>query len=166
MSVTTISDGCYVQSHCVIYAGATLGERVICTDYCSVDTDAVIGHDSKLQYRASIHSRVIVGAGCRIGGFLCDDTRVGDRTSFYGETVHSYDHHGGDSDVSAPIIDSDVIVGFGAVLIGGIKIGQGAYIGAGAVVTQDVPVGAIVVGANRVSTRQDWPGKMSRRLPG
>lgn len=44
------------------------------------------------------------------------------------------------------IIEDDVWLGFGAIVLDGVRIGKGAVIGAGAVVTQDIPDGAIAVG--------------------
>lgn len=46
----------------------------------------------------------------------------------------------------APTIGSHVLIGCGAKLIGPITIGDGARIGANAVVLNDVPAGATVVG--------------------
>jgi acetyltransferase-like isoleucine patch superfamily enzyme/putative methionine-R-sulfoxide reductase with GAF domain len=43
-------------------------------------------------------------------------------------------------------IDDDAWLGFGVIVLDGVRIGKGAVIGAGAVVTQDVPNGAIAVG--------------------
>jgi serine acetyltransferase len=51
-----------------------------------------------------------------------------------------------DSDSEAPILGDYVDVGAGAILLGGIKIGARAKIGAGAIVTRDVPPGAICRG--------------------
>ena len=49
--------------------------------------------------------------------------------------------------VSSPVrIEDDVWVGIGAILLKGVVIGAGARIGAGAVVTRDVPAGATVEG--------------------
>lgn len=45
----------------------------------------------------------------------------------------------------APVIGDDVFIGAGAKLIGGIRIGNGVKIGAGCVVTEDIPDGATVV---------------------
>lgn len=44
------------------------------------------------------------------------------------------------------IIDDDVWIGLGAIIMPGVKIGKGAVIGAGSVVTKDIPAYAIVYG--------------------
>lgn len=45
------------------------------------------------------------------------------------------------------VIDDDVWLGYGVIVLDGVRVGKGAVIGAGAVVTQDIPDGAIAVGA-------------------
>jgi len=45
------------------------------------------------------------------------------------------------------IIDDDALLGYGVIVLSGVRIGKGAVIGAGSVVTRDVPDGAIAVGA-------------------
>jgi serine O-acetyltransferase len=50
----------------------------------------------------------------------------------------------------APHIEDGVYIGAGAKILGAIRIGRGATVGANAVVTKDVPAGATVVGANRI----------------
>lgn len=44
------------------------------------------------------------------------------------------------------VIDDDVIIGIGATVLKGVHVGRRARIGAGAVVTHDVPAGAVVIG--------------------
>jgi acetyltransferase-like isoleucine patch superfamily enzyme len=55
------------------------------------------------------------------------------------------------------IIEDNVWLGFGVIVLSGVRIGKGAVIGAGAVVTGDVPAGAIAVGmpARVVRMRRD-----------
>ncbi|MGH8641296.1 MAG: hypothetical protein ACRET6_06270 [Burkholderiales bacterium] len=50
----------------------------------------------------------------------------------------------------APVIGDDVYIGAGAKVLGAIRVGRGAVIGANAVVTRDVPPHCTVVGANRI----------------
>ena len=60
--------------------------------------------------------------------------------------------------VSRPVvIEDDVWIGIGAIVLKGVQIGKGARIGAGAVVTSNVPAGAVVIGnpARRVERTGD-----------
>jgi serine O-acetyltransferase len=54
------------------------------------------------------------------------------------------------TDNQAPVIEDDVFIGAGAKVVGGVRLGRGARIGANAVVTRDVPAGATVVGYNQL----------------
>ncbi len=45
------------------------------------------------------------------------------------------------------VVDDDALLGFGVIVLDGVRIGKGAVIGAGAVVTSDIPDGAVAVGA-------------------
>jgi acetyltransferase-like isoleucine patch superfamily enzyme len=49
--------------------------------------------------------------------------------------------------VRGPVIRRGARVGGGAVLLPGIEIGEEAFVGAGAVVTRDVPAGTLVIGS-------------------
>lgn len=58
---------------------------------------------------------------------------------------------GGRPDINeAPIIEDHVYIGAGARVLGKVRVGHHAIIGANAVITRDVPPGATVVGANRI----------------
>lgn len=54
----------------------------------------------------------------------------------------------------APVIGDDVSIGAGARVLGDVRIGNGAIIGANAVITRDIPPGATVVGADRIVSIQ------------
>jgi len=49
-----------------------------------------------------------------------------------------------------PVIEDGVYLGAGCKVLGKVVVGRGAIVGANAVVTKDVPAGAVVVGANRI----------------
>jgi serine acetyltransferase/thymidylate kinase len=55
----------------------------------------------------------------------------------------------------APVIEDDVYIGAGAKVLGAVRVGRGAVIGANAVITRDVAPYCTVVGANRVVRRGD-----------
>lgn len=56
--------------------------------------------------------------------------------------------------VEVPIIEDDVFIGSGAKILGDVRIGRGAQIGANAVVLQSVPAGAVVAGVPARIIRQ------------
>jgi serine O-acetyltransferase len=58
---------------------------------------------------------------------------------------------------ASPILGSDVFIGAGAKVIGGVTVGDGARVGANAVVVHDVPAGATVVGIPARVVRQRTP---------
>lgn len=53
---------------------------------------------------------------------------------------------GKDSSRQGPVIGDDVVVSAGAIVLGGITLGNGSHVGAGAVVIRDVPAGMVAVG--------------------
>ncbi len=123
-----------------------------------------------------------IGRDCVLVGavFMCADAiSVGDRVVIsYNVTIADSDFHpidpaerrldaianapGGNRSRrptirTAPVvIEDDVHVGIGAIVLKGVRIGTGARIGAGAVVTHDVPPGGFVQGNPAVASKDAW----------
>lgn len=92
-----------------------------------------IGNDVSLGVGVNfIHPMAVV-----LGG----DARIGARVRFMGSNTV-----GTARDNGYPVIEDDVMVGAGARILGPIRVGRGAIIGANAVVLHDVPAGAVVTG--------------------
>jgi serine O-acetyltransferase len=53
-------------------------------------------------------------------------------------------------DARSPVIEDNVFIGPGAKILGAVRVGRGATVGANAVVTRDVPSHCTVVGTNRI----------------
>jgi serine O-acetyltransferase len=82
------------------------------------------------------------GLGCVIH----PRTEIGDNTKIYQNvTIGGNGRKNGENGV--PVIGCDVFIGAGAVLVGPIRVGDGAVIGANTVVTRDVPAGFVIGGS-------------------
>ncbi|HEX5538827.1 MAG TPA: serine acetyltransferase [Methylophilaceae bacterium] len=99
-----------------------------CDIYCDLDHDKVL---MPHPYGIIIHSRTLIGQRVTI----MQQVTLGGRLPGVNE---------------APVIEDDVYIGAGAKILGNVRIGRQAVIGANAVVTRDVPAGATIVGANRI----------------
>ena len=100
-----------------------------------------IGKDVELGEGVSlVHS-----LGTVIGG----TTKVGKRVRFMGNNTI-----GTAKDNGCPTIEDDVVVGCGARVLGPVRIGAGAIIGANSVVLSDVQPGDVVAGAPAKSVRR------------
>ncbi len=100
----------------------------------------------RLVFSAEIPATCELAEGVQLvhGGLavvIHDHAVVGPRTKIYPGVVLGGRHGRG-----APVIGADVFIGVGAKILGGITIGDGAEIGANAVVITDVPAGALAVG--------------------
>lgn len=92
-----------------------------------------------------VPERVILGSNCRvchgIGLVIHPGVVIGDNVKLHQNTTIGIVNGG-----QPPRLGSNIIIGANSVIIGNIKIGDGAIVGAGAVVTKDVPQNAVVVG--------------------
>ena len=77
-----------------------------------------------------------------------DRTQIGPFTQIYGaDHPRDHDTRRGHLEYGRPVhIGSNVWIGGGAIILPGVTIGDDAIIGAGSIVTRDVPAGATVVG--------------------
>ncbi len=81
------------------------------------------------------------------GIFIHRNALIGSRVTVMQQVTIGNKHP---SDPGAPVIEDNVCIGAGAKILGALRIGHGATVGANAVVTRDVPSHCTVVGANRI----------------
>lgn len=133
--------GAHIGNDCLIGDGANIREGARIGDRCIIGTHVCISYDAELADDVRVQNGTHVTDGCRVGRgtFIgVNVTMMSDRR----RDVVDYVFKGSDP----PIIGERCLIGSGAVLLPGIRIGDGAVIGAGAVVTKDVPAGATVLG--------------------
>lgn len=164
---TVIRENAFVGYHAVVGSGSVLAPGVIVDDYCAIESDVTIGERSLLIYRAQICNEAEIGAGCVIGGFVAERVVVADGVRIFGKVVHS--QHDPTVGWDAPqavepsaILEAGAFVGFDALVIGGVRLGAGAYVCANSVVTRDVPARHIAYGVNKILPFDEWPGILAK----
>jgi UDP-2-acetamido-3-amino-2,3-dideoxy-glucuronate N-acetyltransferase len=117
-----------------ILPGARIGSDCNVCDHVFIENDVIVGD------RVTIKSGVQLWDGLRVG----DDVFIGPNATFSNDKYPRSKQY--QSEVLQTHIGRGASIGGGAAILPGLRIGGRAMVGAGAVVTQDVPARAIVFG--------------------
>ncbi len=136
-----LGEGVVIQSFVNLY-GCRIGDGSVIGPFVEIQRDASIGRRCKVQSHAFVCSGVEIG----------DEVFVGHAVTFVNDkTPHATNDDGEPQDADdwtllPVVVERRASIGSGALVLGGVRIGEGAMVGAGAVVTRDVPPGAVVAG--------------------
>ncbi len=111
--------------------------------FCRVRANSIIGMDAYIGTQAEVKASSI-GEGAKVGHFSFVGDAVLGRNVNIGAGVVTANYDG--EKVQKTIIDDEVSIGAGSVLIAPVRLGSKARTGAGAVVTRDVPPSDLVAG--------------------
>lgn len=111
-----IREHAVIEDNAVIMMGATINIGAVVGEGTMIDMGAVLGG------RATTGKNVHVGAGAVLSGVIEP------------------------ASAKPVIVEDNVLIGANAVVLEGVTIGEGAVVAAGAIVTKDVPAGAVVAG--------------------
>lgn len=163
MEPAAIGDKSLIGAGVVIYAGCTLGEKVLVADQSSIREDVTVGDCTivgrgvaienhtrigsyvKLETGSYVTAHSIVEDGCFIAPMACTTN-----DNFMGRTEERFKHTKG------PHIKRGGRVGANATILPGLVVGEDGVVAAGSVVTRDVPAYKTVLGA---------PAKVFRDTP-
>ncbi len=149
-----------VWNRAVLRKGATLGAECIIGRDAFIDEGVQLGDRVKVQNGALVYHGVTVGNGVFIGpGAILTNDRYPRAVTATGELAR-----GDDWTVSPIELHDGCSIGAGAVVVAGTSIGRFATVGAGAVVTRDVPDHALVAG--NPARRLGWVCACGARLTG
>ncbi|MGH9470246.1 MAG: bifunctional UDP-N-acetylglucosamine diphosphorylase/glucosamine-1-phosphate N-acetyltransferase GlmU [Terriglobia bacterium] len=160
---------CVVEPYSII-EDSTLGDRVTVRPFsvissCEIADDALIGPFARLREGA------VIGPEARIGNFVeVKKSRIGRGTkslhltylgdATLGESVNigagtvtcNYDGE----KKNATVIEDQVFVGSGSMLVAPIRIGRNSYVAAGSTLTEDVPPDSLALGRARQENKNGW----------
>ncbi len=149
---TIIGDGSVIRSHTVIYAGNKIGKKFQTGnkanirelnnigDDVSIGTLSVIEHHVQIEDGVRIHTQVFIPEYSH----LMKNSWIGPNVVFtnapYPKSKNVKD------ELKGPTIFENAIIGANSTLLPGIEVGKDAIVGAGSVVTKNVPPGEVVAG--------------------
>ena len=145
---TRIGRGAKVRSHTVIYTNTQIGDRL------ETGHHVVIREDNAIGERLWIWNHSTIDYGCRIGDrvrihnhvYVAQKTVLGDDVFLAPGVMIANDRYPISDRLEGPTIKRGAVIGVNATILPGVVIGEGALVGAGSVVTKDVPDGAVVYG--------------------
>lgn len=148
--LTKIGDNCIIRSGSVIYASSKLGNNVRLGHNVLIREEVKIGHDSLVGTGVVIDGKSSIGKKVSIqtNVYIPWNTLIEDHVFLGPNCILTNDKYvmRTEYELKGPVIRKGVSVGAGAVILPSIEIGAEAVIGAGAVVTKDVPPKTIVYG--------------------
>jgi UDP-2-acetamido-3-amino-2,3-dideoxy-glucuronate N-acetyltransferase len=130
-----IGEGTKIWHFCHVMAGARIGRRCTIGQNVLVSPDVIVGDNVKIQNNVSLYTGVI----------LEDDVFCGPSMVFT-NVITPRSHVSRRHEYHKTLVRRGATLGANSTIVGGHTIGCYAFIGAGAVVTKDVPDYALVVG--------------------
>ena len=159
-----------VHPSAIVDEGATIGAGCRVWHWVHVSSGAVIGDRCSLGQGVFVGNRVRVGAGCKVQNnvSIYDNVHL-EQDVFCGPSMVFTNVHNPRSAVPRRDEYRDTVVRRGATLganctiVCGVEIGEHAFVGAGAVVTRDVPPFALMTGVPARHT--GWMSRHGERIP-
>lgn len=147
-----------INEHVCISPDVRLGQNVKLSKFINL-YGCSIGENTKIGAFVEIQKNAAVGSNCKISShsFICegvtieDDVFIGHGVMFINDSYPRATRDGqlqteADWKVERTIIKKGASIGSGATILANITVGENALIGAGSVVTKDVPANGVVAG--------------------
>lgn len=135
----------HIMSNCVIGENCNIGQNVV------VSPEVVLGNNVKIQNNVSIYT-----------GVTCEDDVFLGPSMVFTNVVNPRSAVNRRGQYSETIVRKGASIGANATIVCGHNIGEFAFIGAGAVVTKEVPAYALVVG--NPAKQLGWMSEYGHRL--
>jgi len=152
----TVEDGAVIRSFSHL-AGAHIGKGASVGPFARLRPGTQLGEGSRIGNFVEVKEAVIeAGAKANHLSYI-GDAFVGANANVGAGTITcNYDG----SDKHRTEIGKDAFIGSNSALVAPVKIGDGAYVGSGSVITQDVPADALALARGRQTVKEGWASRL------
>src|ERR1700736_3472875 len=172
-----IGAACTIRTGSIL-SDVTLGDRVIVKPY-SVMYSSHIADEAQLGPFAHLRHAVRMEEGARVGNFVeVKNTVLGERAKAMHLTYLGDARIGSETNVGAGTITCNydgahkhpttigrrVFIGSDSALVAPVRVGDGAYVGAGSIITENVPADGLAIARGRQVNKPGWAARKRREL--
>ena len=143
----------FVHESSYVDEGAKIGSGTKIWHFCHIMKGAIIGSNCSIGQNVSVASRAVIGSGVKIQNNVSvyDDVIIEDDvfcgpSCVFTNVINPRAFIERKSEYKKTVIKKGSTIGANATIVCGVTIGEYAFIGAGSVVTKDVPPYALVYG--------------------
>jgi acetyltransferase-like isoleucine patch superfamily enzyme len=167
-----LGTGARLRSGTVLYDGTTIGRHletghgVVIREGCQLGDDVSVWSNSVIDYGCRIGDRVKIHCNCYVAQYteLADDVFLAPGVTIAND-LYPGDQRSAEL-MAGPTIGAGAQIGVNVTILPYVRIGAGALIGSGSVVTRDIPAGMVAFGSPAVVRRRvaDLP-PVDERVP-
>ena len=144
----------YIHPSAVVDEGAQIGEGTRVWHFSHVEGNSVIGENCSIGQNAYIGKKAVIGNGCKLqnnvsvyeGVVLADYVFCGPSCVFTNDLTPRAKYPKGHENFVKTLVGKGVSIGANATIVCGHTLGEWSMIGAGAVITSNVPPHALMLG--------------------
>jgi bifunctional UDP-N-acetylglucosamine pyrophosphorylase / glucosamine-1-phosphate N-acetyltransferase len=174
---TNIGADCRIRSYSII-TNCELGDGVLVRPGCILE-DSIVRNGARLGPYSHLRPGSDIGEGAHVGNFVeTKKTRLGkgskaNHLTYLGDSEIGEGVNVGAGTITCnydgtnkyrTLIDDGAFIGSDATLVAPVRIGRGAYVGAGSCITEDVSADALAIGRGRQVTKEGWAAERRARV--
>jgi acetyltransferase-like isoleucine patch superfamily enzyme len=161
---TSIGDNAILRTGTIMYCNVIIGNNFSSGHNVLIRENTTIGNNTAIGTSSVIEGTCTIGDNCRIQSlvFIPTNTEIGDGVFIGPHAVLTNDRYPptGKPELKGPVLENNVTIGANATILPFVRVGEGAAVAAGSVITRDVPPGMLAIGVP--ARMRDLPPEMRR----
>jgi acetyltransferase-like isoleucine patch superfamily enzyme len=138
-----------VRSHSVLYAGSEIGSNLVTGHHVTIRENMKIGTGFQLGTLSDVQGETIIGNYVKTQSnvYICQYSKIGNFVWLFPYVFLANDPHPPSDEITkGPEIADFAVISSGAIIFPNVKVGKGALVAAGCVLTKDLPDDQVAMG--------------------